>query len=90
MQQFTTQQIEEAIQQLGINFEEEGFDREEFELGMNVELPEHGSEDEELNITNDDPVIIGKMVLAHVRAVPDFYTRLQELMATAEEDSQIE
>lgn len=55
-----------------------------------MELPEHGSENGELNITNDDPIIVGKMVLAHLRMAPDFYTRVGEMMNTVDEETQVE
>ena len=52
---------------------------------MNVEL-EHGSRDPETNVTNDDPVITGKIAWAHLKELPDYYERL-EAMEAGEEDA---
>jgi len=45
---------------------------------MDVEL-EHGKEDPNTNVTNDDPLMTGKIALAHLNEFPDYYTRLLEL-----------
>ena len=52
---------------------------------MDVEL-EHGRHDPLTNVTDDDPVVTGKIALAHLHEFPDYYTRL-ELM---EEQAQSE
>ncbi len=46
---------------------------QEFAMGVNVEL-EHGSRDPETNVTNNDPILTGKIALAHLREYPDYYT----------------
>lgn len=78
--------IEEAKQigeQLGLDWSE--FDIEQFRLGLDVEL-EHGARDPETNVTNDDPLTTGKIALAHLNEIPDYYTRLN-IMETAAETS---
>jgi len=45
---------------------------------MDVEL-EHGLVDAKTNVTNDDPLITGKVALAHLNEFPDYYTRLEEM-----------
>jgi len=50
---------------------------------MNVEL-EHGSQDENTNVTNDDPLTTAKIALAHLNEFPDYYTRLKKMEAEAE------
>ena len=50
---------------------------------MDVEL-EHGTENHVTNVTNNDPIITGKIALAHLNEFPDYYTRLQELEDEAE------
>ena len=30
-------------------------------------------------MTDDDPVMTGKIALAHLRELPDYYTRLEEM-----------
>jgi hypothetical protein len=57
---------------------------EQFRVGMDVEL-EHGTEDPNTNVTNDDPLMTGKIALAHLNEFPDYYTRLLELEEEAEE-----
>ena len=42
---------------------------------MDVEL-EHGLHDQLTNVTQDDPLITGKIALAHLNEFPDYYTRL--------------
>ena len=42
---------------------------------MNVEL-EHGIHDLVTNVTGDDPLVTGKIALAHLNEFPDYYTRL--------------
>ena len=42
---------------------------------MTVEL-QHGTGDPDTNITNDDLVATGKIALAHLNEIPDYYTRL--------------
>ena len=57
---------------------------EQFWMGLEVEL-EHGARDPETNVTNDDPLLTGKIALAHLKEFPDYYTRLQNMETEAEE-----
>jgi len=50
----------------------------EFTRGLAVEL-EHGSRDPETNVTNDHPLLTGKIALAHLYEMADYYTRLDEM-----------
>lgn len=59
-------------------------DLEQFRRGLEVEL-EHGAHDPETNVTNDDPVLTGKIAWAHLKEFPDYYTRLDRLEAEADE-----
>ena len=43
---------------------------------MNVAL-EHGTKVSDLNVTNDDPVVTGKIALAHLREFPDYTSGLR-------------
>ena len=36
------------------------------------------------NVTDDDPIVTGKIALAHLNELPDYYTRLQRMEAEAE------
>ena len=70
---FNSEDAEEIGENLGISWDK--FDVEQFTKGLNVEL-EHGSRDPEVNVTNNDPVLTGKIALAHLKEFPDYYTRL--------------
>lgn len=50
----------------------------EFTRGLAVEL-EHGSRDPETNVTNDHPLLTGKIALAHLYEMDDYYTRLDAM-----------
>ncbi|MDQ1281310.1 MAG: hypothetical protein QG670_2575 [Thermoproteota archaeon] len=48
---------------------------ENFRIGLEVEL-EHGIRFPEANITNNHPILTGKIVLAHFKETLDYYQRL--------------
>ncbi len=48
----------------------------DFQLGLEVEL-EHGICFPETNITNNHPILTGKIVLAHFKESLDYYQRLE-------------
>ena len=50
--------------------------------GLEVEF-EHGSHDSQTNVTNDDPVLTAKIALAHLKELPDYYTRLKKMEGEA-------
>ena len=47
----------------------------DFQLGLEVEL-EHGIRFPEANVTNNHPILTGKIVLAHFKESLDYYQRL--------------
>jgi hypothetical protein len=49
---------------------------EEFQRGLEIEL-EHGIGFSDANVTNNHPVLTGKIVLAHLKEMLDYYTRLE-------------
>jgi hypothetical protein len=49
---------------------------EDFQLGLEVEL-EHGIRFPEANVTNNHPILTGKIVLAHFKEALDYYQRLK-------------
>lgn len=73
---FTTNQARQVGDTLGIDWKR--FDVEQFRMGLNVEL-EHGLHDPLTNVTGDDPILTGKIALAHLNEFPDYYTRLQKM-----------
>jgi len=60
------------------------FDVDQFWMGLEVEL-EHGARDPETNVTNDDPLLTGKIAFAHLKEFPDYYTRLDKMETEADE-----
>ena len=62
------------------------FDLEQFRAGMDVEY-EHGSRDPQTDVTHDDPMVTGKIALAHMKEFPDYYERLERMEAQAKRDS---
>lgn len=78
----TLEMAREVGSDLGIDWDVAPFDVEQFRMGMAVEL-EHGSADPHTNVTNDDPVVTGKIALAHLNEFADYYTRLHLMEAEA-------
>ena len=68
-----------------IGVEWERFDLEQFRAGMDVEY-EHGSHDPQTDVTGDDPIITGKIALAHMKEFPDYYERLERMEEEAKRD----
>ncbi len=58
---------------LGIQWDR--FDVEQFRRGMDFEL-QHGKIRDLVNSGNNDPLITGKITLAHLNEFPDYYDRL--------------
>ncbi|RSD29104.1 hypothetical protein EJA10_02480 [Mesobacillus subterraneus] len=63
---------------LGIDFCKSKFDLNEFWMGVNTEL-EHGKISSQTNVTDNDPLMTGKIALAHLNEFPDYYKRLKVL-----------
>jgi hypothetical protein len=79
---FTTKEAYEIGEKLGINWKKSNFNVDQYRMGLDVEL-EHGRRDPFTNVTNDDPLLTGKIALAHLREFPDYYTRLAKLESEA-------
>jgi Protein of unknown function (DUF5661) len=82
-QTFTTNDARSVGEQLGIDWASSPFDVEQFRAGMDVEL-EHGRRDPDTDVTGDDPLLTGKIVLAHLRELRDYYTRPAQMQAEGE------
>jgi hypothetical protein len=78
---FTKEEAAEVGKKLGIKWDT--FDLDQFCRGMDVEL-EHGTRDPETNVTNDDPVLTGKIAYAHLKEFPDYYDRLDKMEEEAD------
>ncbi|MDP4176967.1 MAG: DUF5661 family protein [Bacillota bacterium] len=79
---FTTEEAIMIAKHLNIRFDR--FNVEQFRCGLDVEL-EHGAINPLTNLTNDDPILTGKITLAHLNEFPDYYTRLTKMEKEAEE-----
>jgi len=80
---FTKEEARLLGSMLGVRWEESRFDVEQFRRGLDVEL-KHGRRDPDTNVTNDDPLLTSRIALAHLRELPDYYTRLSRMEAEGE------
>ena len=48
---------------------------EDFRIGLEVEL-EHGIRFDDANVTNNHPILTGKIVIAHLKETMDYYSRI--------------
>ena len=79
--QFTSEEARIIGEKVGIDFSH--INLEEFRKGLTVEL-EHGNSDSETNVTNDDESVTAKIAWAHLKEIPDYYTRLQKMETEAD------
>ena len=70
---FNAEEARRVGEEIGIDWSSAPFDIEQFRMGMDVEL-EHGLHDLLTNVTDGDPVVTGKIALAHLKEFPDYYT----------------
>jgi hypothetical protein len=69
--------VEEAqIIQAAVGAEATQITADEFCRGLEVEL-EHGLQFPDANVTNNHPLLTGKIVLAHLKETLDYYSRLE-------------
>jgi len=80
---FSEKEAKKIGEQLGIDWKD--YNVEQFRMGLDVEL-EHGTVDAHTNVTNDDPIMTGKIALAHLNEFSDYYTRLKEMEESAKRD----
>lgn len=80
---FTHEEAKVLAADLGIDFEAEGFDLDQFTRGLNVER-EHGQVASETNVTDDDPVETAKIAWVHLKELPDYYDRLKVMEQSGE------
>jgi hypothetical protein len=82
---FTIDEARRIGEEIGIDWRSAPFDVEQFRSGMDVEL-EHGLHDLLTNVTDDDPIVTGKIALAHLNEFADYYTRLDQMEAEAKRE----
>ena len=79
----TSQEARRIGDEIGVDWSR--FDVEQFRAGLEVEF-EHGSHDPQTNVTGDDPILTGKIALAHMKEFPDYYDRLERMEEQAKRD----
>ncbi len=80
---FTQEEARAIGQRIGIHWSVGDVDLEQFRMGLAVEL-EHGTQDPATDVTHDDETITGKIALAHLKEIGDYYTRLAAMEREAE------
>jgi hypothetical protein len=58
-----------------VNTEGMAIPLEDFRMGLEVEL-EHGTRFSDANVTNNHPILTGKIVIAHLKETMDYYRRI--------------
>lgn len=74
--QFTSTEAQMIGDAIGIDWRQ--VDLEQFRMGLAVEL-EHGVRDPRTDVTGNNPILTGKIALAHLKELPDYYTRLARI-----------
>ncbi len=82
MDQITIERARKVGDELGLDWTV--IDINEFHDGINVEM-EHGLMDEQTNVTNDNLTMTGKIAWAHLKELPDYYSRLKEMESATSE-----
>lgn len=78
---FSMEEAKKIGGKLGIKWGK--FDVDQFRRGLDVEL-EHGLVSPSTNVTNDDPIMTGKIALAHLNEFADYYDRLGKMEKEAD------
>jgi hypothetical protein len=81
--EFTQEEARAIGQRIGIDWSVGDVDLEQFRMGLAIEL-EHGTQDPATDVTNDDETLTGKIALAHLKEIGDYYTRLAAMEREAE------
>jgi Protein of unknown function (DUF5661) len=77
----TIEQARRVGDEIGVDWDR--FDVEQFRSGMDVEF-EHGCHDSQTDVTGYDPIVTGKIALAHMKEFPDYYEGLAHMEQEAE------
>lgn len=80
---FTLAEAKTIGDKLGLDWEK--FDIKQFRLGLNAELAD-GAYNPVTSFASDDPILIGKVVRAHLNEFPDYYTQWAQMEKAAELD----
>lgn len=75
---YSKQDILNTAKMLGVKFDK--FSVDDLITGINIEL-EHGIQNPQTNVTNNDLVLTMKIALAHLNEFPDYYNKTYGLPA---------
>lgn len=78
---FTTEEAKKIGDKIGVDWNK--IELEQFRKGCDIEL-EHGTIDPQTNVTNDDPIMTGKIALAHLKERVDYYILLDKYVENEE------
>lgn len=79
---YTAEEAKAIGEEIGIDWQEVNL--EQFRRGLEVEM-EHGSLwGDATNVTKDDPLFTSRIAWAHLKEIPDYYTRLDKMESEAE------
>lgn len=73
---FTKEDAQRLGDVLGVDWSQ--VDVDQLTMGLNVEL-EHGTKFPDTNVTDDDELVTAKIALAHLKELPDYYSRLAQM-----------
>ena len=79
----TLEEARSVGDEIGVDWDR--FKLEQSRIGMDVEY-EHGAHDPQTDVTGDDPILTGKIALAHMKEFPDYYERLERMEKEAERE----
>ena len=79
----TREEARRVGDEIGVDWER--FELKQFRIGMDVEY-EHGAHDPQTDVTGDEPILTGKIALAHMKEFPDYYERLERMEKEAERE----
>lgn len=75
---YSKQDVLKAAKSLGITFDKFSFD--DLMTGIDIEL-EHGTQNPDTNVTNDDLIMTMKIALAHLNEFSNYYNKEHGLPA---------
>jgi len=78
MKKYTLKDVKLFLKKTKINISKEKFTIFDLLKGFNVEA-EHGKANARTNVTNDDPIMTGKIALAHLYEMHDYYEKLEKV-----------
>lgn len=78
---FTITEAKRIGEKLGIDWKK--IELKQFRLGLNAELAD-GMYNPITNFATDDPILIGKVVRAHLNEAADYYTQSAQMEKAAE------